>query len=92
MKQIEKGQTIASLRSLKGCLTRSSLILVQMLAQNFVHFKHVNLVNAENSLKIDIAHNLALVFWVLQFVSFNIDPELLYDLRSREFVDLQHGS
>ena len=58
--------------------------VVKLLAQYFVHRKHVNPILLKHQLHLIIATDLALVGGVLQITSFDVLPYLLNDLGSGE--------
>jgi hypothetical protein len=59
---------------------------VDLLADEFVHFEHVQPVYAKHLLHRLVAQYLTLVLGVLEIVCFDVVPELLDKLRTGELV------
>ena len=56
------------------------------LAEFFVHLEHVDSVTLEDGAECSIAHDFALVRWVLHIVRLDVIPEKLDYLRARKFL------
>lgn len=65
-------------------VSRSLIDRVKVLIENFVHGKHMNTVRLEYGAKGIVAANLAFVVRVLKVMLFDVLPDLLDRLRTRE--------
>jgi hypothetical protein len=59
---------------------------IEVLSEKLVHREHMHLVLLKNRLHLAIAKDLSLVGRVLQASLFDVSPNLLDDLRSRELL------
>ena len=59
-----------------------SFLCKQVVAENFIHCKHVDPIRLEHFLHVFITDNIALVRSILKFMSFYIVPKHLDDLRT----------
>ena len=66
------------------CYKLSILRIVQILAQDFIHRKHVHLVALEHRAQLVVASYLPLVVRILQLVLSDVLPDALDGLRARE--------
>lgn len=55
---------------------------IEVLANLFVHFKHVHLGLSKHSHHLLVAYDLASVFWVLEIIAFDMLPKSLHHLRA----------
>lgn len=60
-----------------------------MLTDFLIHFEHIHLRLPEHSHHLLVAYDLALIFWVLQIVAFDMLPESLDHLRAWELFEVR---
>jgi hypothetical protein len=83
---VNTNQLVTTMKVLPSSTMKSFVRIEHMLVYYLGHLKHVNPLQLEDLLHWLVTEDVAFIAWILQVVGFDVCPELLCDLWSRELA------